>query len=169
VGTGKGDALPVGEAPGQRQELRGGEVGGAIAEMESNLPGRDEFAISGSSTATSPVASLSMGTRDLTFQLWIEFEHYAAKPDDDPADDFFNMMITMSDGSQFALNIWTFAYLRREREEAEASGESLGGRYLLPPDLFVERLDRALLEEIVSDLIRGGLLKEEWRVTEPPS
>jgi hypothetical protein len=35
---------------------------------------------------------------------------------------------------------------------------------LLPPDLFVHRLDRTLLERIVADLIAQGGLREEWEV-----
>ncbi len=44
------------------------------------------------------------------------------------------------------------------------SGDRLAGKYLLPPDLFVERLDRGLLEAVISDLIARGEIREDWRV-----
>jgi hypothetical protein len=97
------------------------------------------------------------------FSLWLEFEHWQPTPDDDPTNNFFNMIIVLEDGRRYALNVWTFAYFARAQAEERASGEALGGRYLLPPDLFVERLDRGLLEEVVADLLRNGDLRKEWR------
>ncbi len=44
--------------------------------------------------------------------------------------------------------------------------EFLKGKYLLPPDLFVERLDRKLLEEIFAELIKDGYMRDEWLVNE---
>jgi hypothetical protein len=101
------------------------------------------------------------------FSLWLEFEHLQPTPDEDPANDFFNMIIVLADGQRYALNVWTFAYFARAQAEDRASGEALGGRYLLPPDLFVERLDRGLLEEVVADLLRNGGLRKEWRAPNP--
>jgi hypothetical protein len=102
-----------------------------------------------------------------SFELWLEFEHWQPTPEDDPADDFFNMIIRLEDGRRYALNVWTFAYFTRALAETRATGEALSGRYLLPPDVFVERLDRGLLEEVVADLLRNGGLREEWRASDP--
>lgn len=41
------------------------------------------------------------------FSLWLEFE--AGEPwNSDAEDDFFNMMIHLRDGCEYALNVWTF-------------------------------------------------------------
>ena len=37
----------------------------------------------------------------------------------------------------------------------------------LPPDLFIERLDRGLLEEVVAGLLHHGGLRDEWRAPAP--
>jgi hypothetical protein len=96
------------------------------------------------------------------FELWLEFEEWVAKAEDDPEDDFFNMKIRLANGSAYALNVWTYKFLERARRDDLQSGDGLGGKYLLPPDLFVEKLDRELLEGVVSDLIRKDRLKQEW-------
>ncbi len=98
------------------------------------------------------------------FELWLEFELWQSVPEFDPADDFFNMTVKLTDGSEFALNVWTYKFLSRAITDCKESGEGLGGKYLFPPDLFVERLDRGLMEEIVSDLIARGQMKQHWLV-----
>ena len=35
---------------------------------------------------------------------------------------------------------------------------------MLPPDLFVDRMDRELLESVVADLIESDQLRDEWLV-----
>ncbi len=85
------------------------------------------------------------------FELWLEFELWQSVPEFDPADDFFNMIVKLADGSEYALNVWTYKFLSKAIADAKFNGDSLGGRYLLPPNLFVERLDRELLEETVAD------------------
>jgi hypothetical protein len=99
----------------------------------------------------------------LGFTLWLEFEIWQDGVED-PEHDFFNMKVTLDDGREYALNVWTYKVLTSVITDSEASGEGLGGKYLLPPDLFVERLDRGLLEAVVVDLITTGAMKEEWRV-----
>ena len=101
---------------------------------------------------------------DEDFDLWLEFEHWTPQEGDDPEDDFFNMLITMPGGEKYALNVWTYKFLERARRADEESGECLGGKYQVAPDLFVERLDRALMTEVVKDLLADGGLKEEWLV-----
>lgn len=101
---------------------------------------------------------------DLGFDLWLEFEHLLPQKDDDPEDDYFNMMLTLPDGKKYALNVWTFKYLSRAVQECRVSGEHLGGSYLPGPDLFIERLDRKLLENVVADLVAKGGLLPQWEV-----
>jgi hypothetical protein len=100
---------------------------------------------------------------DQPFDLWLEFEHWEADAGDDPSDDFFNMQVTFPTGQRY-LNVWTFKYLGRAVQECRDSGEHLHGTYLSPPDLFVERRERSLLEQVVADLIGHGGLKREWEV-----
>ena len=98
------------------------------------------------------------------FTLWLEFEHWQKSEDEQPENDFFNMQIQLSSGKSYALNVWTYNFLDTAREEHRKTGEELGGRYLIAPDLFVEKLDRELMEEVVSDMIANRSLKDEWLI-----
>jgi hypothetical protein len=100
------------------------------------------------------------------FDLWLEFEHWEWKEGDDPEDDFFNMHIQLANGETYALNVWTFKFFSRLRQGYQESGENLSGKYLVAPDLFVERLDRNLVTEVVRDLVSNHGLKIEWLVPE---
>lgn len=107
------------------------------------------------------------------FTLWLEFELWQPMPELGPRvnafdaeDDFCNVLITLDTGERYALNVWTYKFFVRARQNDHENGDNLGGRYLLPPDLFVERLERPLFEAVVNDLIRGGGLRVEWRVEE---
>jgi hypothetical protein len=98
-----------------------------------------------------------------SFELWLEFEQWESNPDDDPTDDFFNMQVRLADGTRYALDVWTFKFLHRARYPwpyEQAAGEP--AEYLLPPDLFVERLDRTLLERVVARMLAEGEMKAEW-------
>lgn len=61
------------------------------------------------------------------------------------------------------MNVWTFKFLLRARfpwpyeDKCEPPAE-----YVIPPDLFVERLDRPTLERAVRQLLADGELREEW-------
>ena len=98
---------------------------------------------------------------DVEFKLWLEFEIAQGF---DPEDDFCNIKITLSNGEVYTLNIWTYRFLDTARQQDRASGDNLQGGYLVAPDLFVERLERGLLERVVADLLRTGGLKAQWRV-----
>lgn len=100
-----------------------------------------------------------------TFELWLEFEVWrSAGNEDDSADDFFNMQVTLEDGRKYALNVWTFGSFPRLVAEAKLERQNLNGGYILPPDLFVDRMDRALLESVVQDLIHSGQMRDEWLI-----
>lgn len=98
--------------------------------------------------------------------LWLEFEIWEPTEDEDPEDDFFNMSISMRDGTRYALNVWTYKFFARDQQHRQISGEHLHGKYTLPPDLFVQKLDRQLMEEIVADLILTNGLRKEWIVSD---
>jgi hypothetical protein len=105
---------------------------------------------------------VSVDGTDLLFELWLEWEWWQPQPNDNPRSDFFNMQITLSIGQRYALNVWTFAFWETARQHAPTLGEQLAGRYPLLPDLFVEKLDRKLMEDIVTDLLRTNGLRHEW-------
>ena len=90
---------------------------------------------------------------DDRFDLWLEFELWLPEEGGDPEDDIFNMQIFMRGGKTYALTVWTYKAIWRAVKECRESGECIEGSYLLPPDLFVHRLDRTLLEQIVADLV----------------
>ena len=96
------------------------------------------------------------------FELWLEFEHWAQTSEDDPEDEFFNMQISFADGRVYSLNVWTFKFLERARQQDVVTGENLSGEYLYTPDLFIEKLDRKLITEVVKDMIGSHGLKDEW-------
>jgi hypothetical protein len=97
------------------------------------------------------------------FELWLEWEAiessdvFAPWDSDDPEDDFFNMEVRLPDGRFYGLNVWTYRFLERAQQENQKTGDYLGGAYLIPPDLFVARRDRSLLEEVVRDILQTGV------------
>jgi len=97
------------------------------------------------------------------FELWLEFEHWVSPPEYDPADDFANVQVLLSDGRVYALNVWTFKFLYRARFPwpYEDTGER-AAEYVVAPDLFVERLDRPTLERVVRQLLADGEMLDEW-------
>ena len=97
------------------------------------------------------------------FELWLEWEHFESWDSDDPEDDFFNVEVQMPDGRRYGLNVWTYRMLERAHREDLETGDHLGGAYLFPPDLFVARRDRALLEAVVRDILASGQIPAEWR------
>lgn len=100
---------------------------------------------------------------DLSFELWLEWEWWQPQPNDNPYNEFFNMQITLSTGQRYALTVWDFAFLATARQHGQTlQAKQLAGRYLLPPDLFVEKLDRKLMEDIVTDLLQTNGLRPEW-------
>jgi hypothetical protein len=94
-------------------------------------------------------------------EIWLEFEWWtndATQRDDDA----FNMQIRLDDGKIYALNVWTFKALERFHQSDKLTGDNLNGRYLISPDLLVERLDRDLIEQIVNEIIQKKQLSDNW-------
>lgn len=90
----------------------------------------------------------------LSIRLWIEAEHMA-----EDVNDFCNVVIYVSTGDRYALNVWTFGYFDVARVEGELHGSpGVKQLYLHPPDLFVEDLSRATIEKVVVDVLEGGRL-----------
>ena len=98
----------------------------------------------------------------VNFELWLEFERWTS--DYDVHDEFFNMLITLDDGRKYALNVWTYSFIERARAHDVQNAERLGGLYLNPPDLLVERAERDVCEKVVQHLIATDGLLLEWFV-----
>lgn len=93
-----------------------------------------------------------------TFELWLEFEQYEPKPEDDPTDGFANVQVRLPDGRRYAMNVWTFGYMQRAPYEDEEEPIE----YMLPPDLFVARMDRATIDRGVRQMLVKGEMRSEW-------
>jgi hypothetical protein len=115
----------------------------------------------------------------MRFKLWLEFEEfrectYEDLKDEidpfDPDDDFCNVQVYLEDGTNYALNIWTYKYLEQASKEMIKDYEyfksnNVSGcfEYFHPPDLFVTRLDRPTIQMIFRNLINQGQMKEDWK------
>ena len=94
------------------------------------------------------------------FELWIEAEELA-----EPVDDFCNIRVALRTGEVFALNVWTFDFFDRARRQGEElASPKLAAYYMLPPDLVVAELRRAVLQPVVEDLLTRGLVPAHCRV-----
>lgn len=100
------------------------------------------------------------------FELWLEFE--TGDPGDQPAnrgsENFANIVIKLPDGRRYCLNVWTFDFLPLARYSwpYEKNAGEIPAKYVIPPDLFVERLDRTTIQAVVSDMLAVGDLRTEW-------
>ncbi len=74
----------------------------------------------------------------------------------------------LNDGRRYALNVWTFDFLPLARFPwpYEANGVEQPASYVLPPDLFVERLDRDVIQQVIAELLATDQMKPEWLVDE---
>lgn len=90
----------------------------------------------------------------LSVRIWIEAEHIA-----EDVTDFCNVVIYVSTGDRYALNVWTFDFFATARAEGELHGSpGVKQLYLHPPDLFVEDLSRPTIEKVIVDILEGGRL-----------
>lgn len=100
------------------------------------------------------------GEEPLGFALWLEFEHVTGA-----SEDFSNVGVTCSDGTAYALNVWTFDFVRTlAAGEAEDPGGELAVGYSRPPDLLVRDLTRAQLTAAVAHLLANGGIPASCRV-----
>lgn len=91
---------------------------------------------------------------DLSVRVWIEAEHLA-----EDVDDFCNIVVYLSTGARYALNVWTFDFFAVARADGELHGSAEAKHlYLHPPDLFVQDLSRATIEKVVVDILESGRL-----------
>jgi hypothetical protein len=98
------------------------------------------------------------------FDLWLEVEiGEKDDPANRPTENFCNVAVECEDGRRYALNVWTFDFLPIARFDWPYDPrQDEPAKYLLPPDLFVERLDRESFEEIFTQLFKNGEMKDKW-------
>lgn len=106
----------------------------------------------------------------IQFELWLETEtgEPVGQPANRPHENFCNISVALTDGRRYALNVWTFDFLPLARFPwpYEPNCDVQQSDYVLPPDLFVESLDRNTIERVVSELIATKQMKDEWLVNE---
>ena len=105
-----------------------------------------------------------MNNKPRIVEVWLEFEEWSEKQDDNPRDEAFIMEIVLSDRRKFALNVWTYAHIETARSKPGLESSELHGKYVVGPDIFVEKMDRELLEKVAQDLLDTGELdaKQGW-------
>lgn len=92
------------------------------------------------------------------FTLWLEFE--VVEPGNwNINTEFCNVMVNMSDGRRYGLNVWTYDFLQLAIQSDIKAEEGLNGLYLKPPDLFVKELTRDCIERSIRDLIKRNDLE----------
>jgi hypothetical protein len=80
--------------------------------------------------------------------VWIEHEE---EPDSSQPDrDFFNVVVTLRDGSRYALNVWSMSYVRERCEQSPP--------FILPPDLIVSSPDRLELLRVLTAIVEEDAL-----------
>jgi len=100
------------------------------------------------------------------FDLWLEFEvgDPINQPANRPVENFANVVIRLSDGKRYCLNVWTFDFVPLARYSwPYKNTDEVPAKYVIPPDLLVERLDRVTIQSVVSDMLAAGELRPEWR------
>jgi hypothetical protein len=101
----------------------------------------------------------------LDFELWLETEigepNQAANR---PTENYCNINVLLPDGRRYVLNVWTFDFLPFARYDwpyEMAEGQE-PAKYVLPPDLFVERLDRSTIEAVIRELLVNNEMNPAW-------
>jgi hypothetical protein len=99
-----------------------------------------------------------------SFELWIELEELVDCSTDDSIQNFCNIAVLLPDGRRYAMNVWTFDFLPLARYPwpYEAKENQELAKYIHPPDLFVERLDRSTLEAVIKELLEKNEMNPDW-------
>lgn len=95
----------------------------------------------------------------VNFELWLETElGDSNQPANSPTENFCNINVTLPDGRRYAMNVWTFDFLPFARYDwpYEIVTGQEPAKYVLPPDLFVERLDRSTIEAVIVQLLANN-------------
>ena len=100
------------------------------------------------------------------FELWLETEigEFSDQVAKRPTENFCNISVTLDNGRRYALNVWTFDFLQLARLEwpYDKKSDATLSLYVLPPDLFVIRLDRQTIEKVILEMIEKNEMQEKW-------
>ena len=107
------------------------------------------------------------------FTLWLEFENVDYSSKWDPETEAFitgvdwdketeacNVIVDLSDGRHYGINVWTYAFLATVVAIDTESKEKMNGMYQIPPNLFVKELTRECIEATIADLLKQGNLED---------
>lgn len=72
----------------------------------------------------------------------------------DIKNEFCNIYVSLEDGRCYALNVWTYEFLKTAINEDRQTGQNLNGLYQTPPDLFVKELTRECIQLAIEDLLK---------------
>jgi hypothetical protein len=100
----------------------------------------------------------------MNFELYLEFELWGEEREYDEYDEFFNMEVTLENNCRYALSVWTYKALESIRNRDIESSENLHGLFEFPPDLFVERANREVCEQVIQHLLDTHSLNPAWIV-----
>ncbi len=90
-----------------------------------------------------------------TFTLWIEAELWQGKWD--ASNENTNVIVTLEDGSRWAVAFFTYANIHSIVEEYKSTGECLHGKYFWDSDIvLVDEISRARIHEVVAHLLMEG-------------
>lgn len=101
----------------------------------------------------------------MEFKLWLETElGDPGAPANQPQKNFCNVQVSLADGREYALSVWTFDFLPLARLPCpyEENADAKPAEFLLPPDLFVESLTRETMQRVFADLIARDEMRAEW-------
>jgi hypothetical protein len=101
----------------------------------------------------------------VNFELWLETEIGEPNlPANRPTENFCNISVRLNDGRRYAMNVWTFDFLPLARYDwpYEIIEGQESAKYVLPPDLFVERLDRSTIEIVITQLLANNEMNPDW-------
>ncbi|MFC5591059.1 hypothetical protein ACFPRA_19445 [Sporosarcina soli] len=89
-------------------------------------------------------------------KLWIETEQCDCNID--IYDDNTDVIVTMNDGTKWTASFFTYKNIESLRLKNQQTGENLNGLFLWSSNMIlIEKIDRTLLERVISNLMEEGL------------
>ncbi|GAB3634734.1 hypothetical protein GCM10027422_03240 [Hymenobacter arcticus] len=75
-----------------------------------------------------------------------------------------DVLVSFSDDSRYVATFFTYENIARIVKHHQQSGESLGGKYFWASNMIlIDRIDRASIEEVIYDLVKGGSLQHVFK------
>ena len=81
----------------------------------------------------------------------------------DPGNDNMDVYVEYEDGRKYVGSFFTIENIRSVMSKDRRTGESRGGIYFWASDLIVvERIDQAIIEEAIADLMEEGFFEQAF-------